>query len=44
MKELPDLDDPRYLDEVGWFLYHDRFERDAFEGSYENERLDYSRM
>lgn len=41
--KIPDLDDPRYLDEVGWFLYHDRFERDQFCGdSYAKERLAYS--
>lgn len=41
--EIPDLNDPRYLDEVGWFLYHDRFERDQFyDRSYDEERLDYS--
>ena len=44
MPELPDLSDPRYLDEVGWFLYHERYERDQFEGSFDDERLAYSRV
>jgi len=44
MPEIPDLTDPRYLDEVGWFLYHARYARDRFGGSYEAERLDYSRL
>jgi 2-polyprenyl-3-methyl-5-hydroxy-6-metoxy-1,4-benzoquinol methylase len=42
--KIPDLTDPRYLHEVGWFLYHDRFRRDCFGGSYEQERLTYSGM
>jgi SAM-dependent methyltransferase len=42
--ELPDLSDPRYLDEIGWFLYHDRYERDQFEGSFDDERLAYSKV
>ena len=41
---IPDLADPRYLDEVGWFLYHERYERHQFGGSYEDERLEYSRL
>jgi SAM-dependent methyltransferase len=40
----PDLTDPRYLDEVGWFLYHEKFCRDQFGGSYDEERLNYSRL
>jgi SAM-dependent methyltransferase len=44
MPHIPDLTDPRYLDEVGWFLYHERYERDRFGGSYDAERLAYSRL
>jgi SAM-dependent methyltransferase len=41
---IADLSDPRYLDEVGWFLYHEKHRRDEFGGSYGAERLAYSRM
>jgi len=44
MPQMPDLTDPRYLDEVGWFLYHEKYERDRFGGSYDAERLAYSRL
>jgi len=44
MPFLPDLTDPRYLDEVGWFLYHEKFRRWQFDGSYDDERLAYSRL
>jgi 2-polyprenyl-3-methyl-5-hydroxy-6-metoxy-1,4-benzoquinol methylase len=44
MVHLPDWADPRYLDEVGWFLYHERYERQQFGGSYDDERLEYSRL
>jgi SAM-dependent methyltransferase len=44
MPQLPDLTDPRYLDEVGWFLYHEKFRRSQFGGSYNAERLAYSRL
>src|SRR3989441_9534573 len=44
MPQIPDLTDPRYLDEVGWFLYHEKYERDRFGGSYDAERLAYSRL
>jgi SAM-dependent methyltransferase len=43
MPYIPDFADPRYLDEVGWFLWHERYERDRFGGSYDEERLAYSR-
>jgi SAM-dependent methyltransferase len=42
MPYIPDFADPRYLDEVGWFLWHEKFERDQFGGSYDEERLAYS--
>ena len=44
MPEIPDLTDPRYLDEVGWFLYHEACGRDGSAGSYTEERLAYSGM
>jgi SAM-dependent methyltransferase len=45
MPQIPDLTDPRYLDEVGWFLYHEKYSRDQFSGdSYNAERLAYSRL
>ena len=44
MPQMPDLTDPRYLDEVGWFLYHEKYDRDRFGGSYDAERLAYSRL
>jgi SAM-dependent methyltransferase len=44
MPEIPDLSDPRYLDEVGWFLYHEKYQRDRFGGSYDAERLANSRL
>ncbi len=44
MSRMPDLNDPRYLDEIGWFLYHERYGRDKFGGSYDAERLAYSRL
>lgn len=44
MPEIPDLTDPRYLDEVGWFLYHEKHRRDHFRGSYDAERLTHSRL
>jgi SAM-dependent methyltransferase len=44
MSFIPDLTDPRYLDEVGWFLYHEKYGRAQFGGSYDEERLAYSRL
>jgi SAM-dependent methyltransferase len=44
MPDIPDLTDPRYLEEIGWFLYYDKYRRDQFGGSYEAERLAYSRL
>jgi SAM-dependent methyltransferase len=42
MPHIPDFADPRYLDEVGWFLFHAKYEREHFGGSYDEERLAYS--
>jgi SAM-dependent methyltransferase len=44
MPYIPDFADPRYLDEVGWFLWHARYGRDRFGGSYDEERLAYSQL
>jgi SAM-dependent methyltransferase len=44
MPLIPDLTDPRYLDEVGWFLYHKAYGRQQFGGSYDQERVAYSRL
>jgi SAM-dependent methyltransferase len=44
MKKIPDLNDARYLDEIGWFLYHEKYSRDKFGDSYDAERLAYSRL
>ncbi|MGH7847592.1 MAG: methyltransferase domain-containing protein [Candidatus Binatia bacterium] len=45
MPQIPDLTEPRYLDEVGWFLYHEKYSRDRFGGgSYDAERVAYSRL
>ncbi|HWP58447.1 MAG TPA: methyltransferase domain-containing protein [Candidatus Acidoferrales bacterium] len=44
MERIADLNDPRYLDEIGWFLYHERYRRAQFGGSYDAERRAYSRL
>jgi SAM-dependent methyltransferase len=44
MPQIPDLAEARYLDEIGWFLYHEKYQRDKFGGSYTAERLAYSRL
>jgi SAM-dependent methyltransferase len=44
MPQIPDLTDPRYLDEIGWFLYHEKYRRGQFGDSYNSERLAYSRL
>lgn len=44
MARLPDLNDPRYRDEIGWFLYHEKYGRDKFGASYDAERRAYSRL
>jgi SAM-dependent methyltransferase len=41
---IPDFTDPRYVDEVGWFLYHEKYRRDEFGGSYDAERRAYSQL
>ncbi len=44
MAFIPDFTDPRYVDEVGWFLYHEKYRRDEFGGSYDAERRAYSQL
>jgi SAM-dependent methyltransferase len=44
MPQIPDFTDPRYLDEVGWFLYHEKYGRDKFGGTYDAERSAYSKL
>jgi SAM-dependent methyltransferase len=44
MPLIPDLAHPRYRDEVGWFLYHEKYGCDTFGGSYDAERIAYSRL
>ena len=44
MSQVFDLTDPRYLDEVGWFLFHEKYNRGQFGGPYDTERLAYSRL
>jgi SAM-dependent methyltransferase len=44
MPFIADVTEPRYLDEVGWFLYHQKYGRLRFGGSYDEERLAYSRL
>src|SRR5262245_62025655 len=44
MQRIPDMAYPRYLDEIGWFLYHERYERHRFGGSYDDERWQYSAL
>jgi SAM-dependent methyltransferase len=44
MPQIPNLTDPRYLDEIGWFLYHEKYRRGQFGGSYNAERFAYSRL
>jgi SAM-dependent methyltransferase len=40
---IPDLTNPRYRDEIGWFLYIEKYYRENG-GSYGAERLAYSRL
>jgi SAM-dependent methyltransferase len=44
MPQIPDFTNPRYLDEVGWFLCHEKYGRDRFGGSYDAERAVNSRL
>src|SRR2546430_15493406 len=44
MPQLPDLAEPRYLDAIGWFLYHEKYRRYKLGGNYTAERLAYSQL
>jgi SAM-dependent methyltransferase len=44
MVQMPDLTDPRYRDEIGWFLYHEKVSARYIRGSYDAERVAYSRL
>jgi SAM-dependent methyltransferase len=44
MPEIPDFGDPRYLNEVGWFLYREKYGYHHHTGSYVGERLVWSQM
>jgi ubiquinone/menaquinone biosynthesis C-methylase UbiE len=44
MPVTPDFDDPRYLNEVGWFLYREEHGYNHHTESYEAERLVWSEM
>jgi SAM-dependent methyltransferase len=44
MPEIPDFSDPRYLNEVGWFLYREKYGYNHHTGSYRGERLVWSQM
>ena len=44
MFHIPDFDDARYLNEVGWFLYREKYGHNHFTGSYAKERLLWSQM
>lgn len=44
MPFIPDFSDPRYLNEVGWFLYREKYGYNHFGHSYTEERLVWSQM
>lgn len=44
MPRIPDLIDPRYLNEVGWFLYREKYGYNHFTESYTKERVVWSKM
>jgi SAM-dependent methyltransferase len=39
----PDLNDPRYADEVGWFLYHEWYGRTRLGQAFSDEQQQFSR-
>jgi SAM-dependent methyltransferase len=43
MPHIPDLNDPRYRDEIGWFLFHEKYGLYDFD-DYNTERFAYSRQ
>jgi SAM-dependent methyltransferase len=43
MPYLPDVNDPRYLEEVGWFLYHEKHGQITLGDNFDEERAQFSR-
>jgi SAM-dependent methyltransferase len=44
MPTIPDFKDLRYLNEVGWFLYRERYGYNHYTDSYAGERMTWSEM
>ncbi|MBZ5609848.1 MAG: methyltransferase domain-containing protein [Acidobacteriia bacterium] len=44
MPDIPDFSDFRYLNEVGWFLYREKYGYNHHTGSYTDERRVWSQM
>jgi SAM-dependent methyltransferase len=44
MPQLLDLTDPRYLNEVGWFLYHEKYGPITLGSSFDEERTLFSQL
>jgi SAM-dependent methyltransferase len=44
MDRIPDFHDLRYLNEVGWFLYREKYGYNHFTDSYAKERMVWSEM
>jgi len=42
MPQIPDFHDLRYLNEIGWFLYREKYGYNHFTDSYAKERLAWS--
>lgn len=42
MPQLPDLDDPRYLREVGWFVHHEKYGPYTMGNDFDEERTLFS--
>jgi len=44
LAHIPDLEDPRYLDEVGWFVSHEKYVYEGTDSSYAEQRVANSRI
>lgn len=44
MPQLPDFSDPRYLDEVGWFLSFEKYAYENTGRSYAKDRMNWSEL
>ena len=42
MPFMPDLTDPRYLHEVGWFVYHEQYGPITLGSNFDEERHEFS--